>query len=76
MSTKKELREIWEAKERIANEFGNRSHAIAESLDLNRPGEKKFSEGLFMTARNASDAAQAAYLLAPSDEADATKDRR
>lgn len=67
MSTKRDLREIWEAKVRIASEIGNRTHPTASRLDPTDAAQKKLYEGLFKSARSDRDAAQAAYLSAPDD---------
>ena len=70
MPTKRELREVWEKRKRLADEIGDRARETAEG------DAQPFDEAEFMEARREADAAQAEYLSAPSDETDQTRDTK
>ena len=67
MTTKRDLREIWEAKVRIAREIANRKHPAVIKLDPSDAAQKKVYEDVFKSARSDRDAAQATYLATPDD---------
>ena len=75
MPTKRELREIWEEKKRIADELGRGAHGVEGPGSQGDPSSS-FSEEEFMAARREADAAQSAYLSAPFDGTDETSDAR
>jgi hypothetical protein len=68
MPTKRDLREIWEAKVRIAREIAERKHPTVIHLDPAEAAQRKCFEEISKLARSDRDASQAAYLRALPDD--------
>ncbi len=67
MPTKRDLREIWEAKVRIALEIAERKHPVVSKLDPTDAAQNTSFRELFKLARRDRDAAEATYLAAPEE---------